>query len=188
MTDERKSTTLAMCEYFTHFIFVWLLMTSSVQDIKKNIDDRAEREAKSGNTEKAEAGEQADEALELLESLIMNLQRGNAESCFRLPVDHSADHAELHVPSLGIPEQFEVEAGYKVLLLKPQITLRSEADQDAIILLAVEELTSKTFHVLDPAAQGEKKDKNVRNGEVLDRYVQVSRKVLVTDVIGITCR
>jgi hypothetical protein len=174
-TERKKNIILAMCECPLDFIFVGILMASSVYDTKKAVEKRAEAEKKSGHTERKEAGAQADEALELLHDLVESVGRGNAESCFRLPVENSTDHIELRKPSLGIPEQFSVRASYKLLLLKPQITFRSEADQDAIVLLAVEELVSKSFLVLDPSVQGDKKDdkeeEKAKSWQVLYRYV-----------------
>lgn len=73
--------------------------------------------------------------------------------CFQLPVDNSVDHADLRKPSLGVPAECMVKPYARFLLLKPQITLRSEADDDAIVLLAVEEFSLRTFKVIDKTAK-----------------------------------
>jgi hypothetical protein len=123
------------------------------------------RYKESGPSEGPKPVESTDEAQELLTGLKQNLGRKNAESCFRLPVDHSIDHVDLRQPSLGLPSECAVKPEFRFLLLKPQITFRSEAAPDAIILLAVEEFSLKHFKVIDT------KGKDDVAANVLSRYV-----------------
>jgi hypothetical protein len=107
------------------------------------------------------------QAQDLLAGLKRNLLGRHGEACFRLPVDHSVDHVDLRQPSLGLPVECMAKPFFRFLLLKPQITFRSEADPDAIILLAVEEFSLKAFRVIDTTAKD-----NV-TAAVLTRYVLV---------------
>ena len=82
---------------------------------------------------------------------------------FKLPSE-TADQSKLETPKLGLPEDCAVRPSFNILVLKPQLALRSEAGPNAIILLAVEEVQVKGFTVEDLAA----KDDVAAN--VLGRY------------------
>lgn len=92
-------------------------------------------------------------AVDLLKQLAESLQSASAGNRFKLPVDHKFDHVDLRQPSLGLPKDCTVKPVFRFLLLKPQITFRSEADTDAIVLLAVEEFSLKSYSVLDQLAK-----------------------------------
>lgn len=94
-------------------------------------------------------------AVDLLKQLAESLISPKAGDRFKLPVDHSFDHVDLRQPSLGLPKECRVKPVFRFLLLKPQITFRSEADMDAIILLAVEEFSLKSYSVIDQMAKDE---------------------------------
>ncbi|WVQ80568.1 hypothetical protein IAT38_002673 [Cryptococcus sp. DSM 104549] len=55
-------------------------------------------------------------------------------------------------PYHGLPEVCSVKPKYHVLVFKPQIALRSESEANAIVLLAVEEVSFKQFKVVDTKA------------------------------------
>jgi hypothetical protein len=155
-----------------------------IREVRDGIKDRLEREAEAEaelETDTPDDESSTDEAQDLLSGLKQNIQRRNAESCFRLPVDNSVDHADLRKPSLGLPPDCVVKPYIRFLLLKPQITLRSEADPDAIVLLAVEEFSLKSYKVFDkPAIKGEVVD------EILTRSVQYGSNEDCAEVTGIT--
>jgi hypothetical protein len=115
-------------------------------DIAKRIKQRVEAESKG-------TGAVAGVAQTVLEGLTKALESRNAPDCFRLPVDQEIDHADLRHPSIGLAPECKVKPRYRFLILKPQITFRSEADPDAIILLAVEEYSHQTFQILDTTAE-----------------------------------
>lgn len=121
------------------------------EDFAKRISKSAEAEKK--EAEKKEDNEQAAETPDLLEGLKKALNSKNAPDCFRLPMDNATDHVDLREPSNGLPAECKAQPKFRILLLKPQITFRSEADPDAIILLAVEEYSHQTFKVLDTTAK-----------------------------------
>lgn len=92
-------------------------------------------------------------AADLLKQLAESLLSASAGNRFKLPVDHAVDHVDLRQPSLGLPTDCTVKPVFRFLLLKPQVTFRSEADTDAIVLLAVEEFSLKSYSVIDQMAK-----------------------------------
>lgn len=92
-------------------------------------------------------------AVDLLKQLADALLSASAGNRFKLPVDHAVDHVDLRQPSLGLPNDCMVKPVFRFLLLKPQVTFRSEADTDAIVLLAVEEFSLKSYAVVDQMAK-----------------------------------
>ncbi|KAL7425084.1 Protein SABRE [Cryptotrichosporon argae] len=69
-------------------------------------------------------------------------------SSFRLP-QGAGDEDDLRRPQIGLPADCVAKPKNHILVLKPQIALRSEADLNAIVLLAVEEISFKGFAILD---------------------------------------
>ena len=119
-------------------------------DLKKRILRKAKMEA--GDLSKDQDRKGA-EGHDLLAELTQALGSKSAPDYFRLPVDHEIDHVDLRQPSIGLPAQCKAQGRFRFLMLKPQITFRSEADPDAIILLAVEEYSHKVFKVIDTTAK-----------------------------------
>lgn len=76
-----------------------------------------------------------------------------ATNRFRLPAELFTDANDVARPSLGLPKDCVVQPKWRFLILKPQIALRSTVDEDAIILLAVEEISIKQYSVIDSQAQ-----------------------------------
>ncbi|ORY31449.1 golgi-body localization protein domain-domain-containing protein [Naematelia encephala] len=95
----------------------------------------------------------AEVAMDMLYELQRVLRDKKAAPQFKLPADHTSDHDDLQKPSIGLPENTIAKPKHSILVLKPQIALRSSADRNAIVLLAVEEVSFKTFQVLDEGAQ-----------------------------------
>jgi hypothetical protein len=89
----------------------------------------------------------------MLEQIERFLQAPNLSERFRLPVEHTVDHEDMRQPSLGLPSDCAVKPKHRFLIIKPQIALRSEVDENAIVLLAVEEISFKSFAVVDEIAQ-----------------------------------
>jgi len=89
--------------------------------------------------------------------LLTNLQRmlsdKSANKLFQLPSETTDDAKEMVTPKIGLPEDCLVKPDFSVLVLKPQLALRSEAEENAIILLAVEEVWVKGFKVEDVAVK-----------------------------------
>lgn len=94
----------------------------------------------------------SDVSLEMLKDLERVLQEKHANNRFKLLVDHNADHEDLRKPSLGLPSDCAVKPKNRFLVLKPQIALRSEVDENAIVLLAVEEISFRGYGVFDELA------------------------------------
>lgn len=55
--------------------------------------------------------------------------------------------------SIGLPEDCSVKSNNHYLIIKPQIALRSEIKEEAIVLLAMEEISYKAYKVLDEKVQ-----------------------------------
>lgn len=72
---------------------------------------------------------------------------------FKLPSELFDDENDLSRPSRGLPAECIVEPRWRFLVLKPQIALRSTADEDAIILVALEEISVKQYSVIDSQAR-----------------------------------
>ena len=94
----------------------------------------------------------SDVSHEILRDLERVLQEKHVTNRFKLPIDHDADHEDLRKPSLGLPSDCVVKPKNRYLVLKPQIALRSEIDDNSIVLLAVEEISFKGYVVLDEVA------------------------------------
>jgi hypothetical protein len=64
----------------------------------------------------------------------------------------SVDKKSFHEPRAGLPEECVVKPQHHLLMLKPQIALRSDKDDVSIVLLAAEEATFQGYAVLDDTA------------------------------------
>ncbi|EIW73580.1 hypothetical protein TREMEDRAFT_70997 [Tremella mesenterica DSM 1558] len=71
---------------------------------------------------------------------------------FRLPVTHQHDHEDIRKPSIGLPTECTVKPKNRILLLKPQVALKSNVDTESMILLALEEISFKAYDIVDENA------------------------------------
>ena len=108
---------------------------------------------------------QEDAATDLLSDIQRALCDKSGNKLFQMPSDKIGEVEHTATPKLGLPEDCVVRPHFNILVLKPQLALRSEAVENAIILLAVEEVGVKGFKVEDVAA------KDVVTAEVLSRSV-----------------
>ena len=83
------------------------------------------------------SSQQAEVQLDMLRELERCLQDKNVVKRFQLPVEHAAAPEELDKVSCGLPSDCSVKPHNCFLVIKPQIALRSEVDENAIVLLAV---------------------------------------------------
>jgi len=104
-----------------------------------------------------------DAATDLLAGLHRLLSDKASTKLFNLPKENTIEQENLHTPSLGLPKGTSVKPSLRILVLKPQIALRSEVDDSSVILLAVEEVGFKGFTVNDDDA------KDRVNADVLGR-------------------
>lgn len=90
-------------------------------------------------------------AADLLHSLQQMLGKKAVSELFQLP---TADGKQLEDPRphLGLPEGCTVKSKTHILVLKPQLALRSGVGEGSVILLAVEEVSYKEFSILDDSA------------------------------------
>ena len=127
---------------------------ASLRGVRDGIQRRLHRVHNGLNQDDfSEIKQPAEQAAQMvLDSLTKILQDPKAKERFKLPVNLDSDHDDMHKPSLGLPADCIVKPHNRFLILKPQIALRSEADENAIVLLAVEEVSHKGFKVLDEIA------------------------------------
>ena len=97
----------------------------------------------------------ADASLETLKELEQFLQYKQNSSRFKLQASHTVEQEGIRDPSLGLPSDCAVKPKNRFLIFKPQIALRSEIDENAIVLLAVEEVSYREYSVLDELAHNE---------------------------------
>ncbi|KAK4684426.1 hypothetical protein P7C73_g5753, partial [Tremellales sp. Uapishka_1] len=126
---------------------------ASLRGVRDGISRRM-REQKESNEDHVADEDAADAnvALEMLRKLEKAMQDSAAGQRFQLPVQENSDHEDSRKPSHGLPAELIVKPKTRLLMLKPQIALRSEVDENAVILLAVEEVSFKEFSILDEAA------------------------------------
>jgi hypothetical protein len=71
----------------------------------------------------------------------------NVVQQFQTSTDNDED--DIDRKGLGIPTDCSIEPNLAILVMKPQIALRSELDETSVVLLAVEEVSFRQFRVLD---------------------------------------
>lgn len=83
------------------------------------------------------------------------------------PLPHNFDEEDYAAidPSGGLPSAYHVRNSHFLLLMKPQLALRSEADNDSVVLLTVGLATFRGFTVMDPDYEGD----DAVNAHVLHR-------------------
>ena len=65
------------------------------------------------------------------------------------------DHEDMRKPSMGLPDDCAVKPTNRILLLKPQVALKSNVDTDSMVVLAVEEISFKGYQIVDENATDE---------------------------------
>lgn len=93
----------------------------------------------------------ADEAAELLKGLEKRAEDGLSQR-FVLSEDFLDEQGTLALPEQGLPQDCAVHPKWRILVLKPQIALRSEADPTAIVLVALQEMAMKSYSITDTKA------------------------------------
>lgn len=83
-----------------------------------------------------------------MRQMLENLVTHNSDQ-FRVPVNIFTDNEAVRRAEQGLPTECSVHPSLRVLCLQPQISLRSTADENAVILLAVDEISFKVFSIKD---------------------------------------
>ncbi|OCF43955.1 hypothetical protein I317_02225 [Kwoniella heveanensis CBS 569] len=92
-------------------------------------------------------------AQDMCAELVRALTEKASSDLFRLVnVDDTRDVGMYATPHLGLPPQCAVKPKMQILVFKPQIALRSDAADNAIVLLSVQEASLKRFTVEDVQA------------------------------------
>ncbi|WVR06215.1 hypothetical protein IAU60_003245 [Kwoniella sp. DSM 27419] len=90
-------------------------------------------------------------AQNMVQELVKSLTEKSTSDLFRLVTPDTAKDI-CHTPSLGLPKRCAVKARVQLLVFKPQIALRSDATEDAIVLLSLKEVAIQRFQVNDTKA------------------------------------
>lgn len=109
------------------------------------------------STDGSRSGVHAD----MLDELKAALNDKRASKRFRLLRAEDNHEETLHEPSLGLPVECIAMPKMRFLVLKPQIALRSQADEKAVVLLAVEEVSLQKYNVIDKKGEGSSVDLDV---------------------------
>lgn len=99
----------------------------------------------------APADEAADEAAELLKALEKRAEDGLSER-YVLSEDFLDEQGTFALPEQGLPPDCDVHPKWRILVLKPQIALRSTVDPTAIVLVALQEMAMKSYNIIDTKA------------------------------------
>lgn len=125
---------------------------ASLRGIRDGINRRLVRKQNGLNKddlpEDLQGVESGNALLEQLEALISD----NAANRFKLGQDFVGDKVDLRRTALGIPEECHIHPHWRAIVLKPQMSFRSNAEPDAVVLVAVEEVSFQGFAIRDPIA------------------------------------
>ncbi|ORX40254.1 golgi-body localization protein domain-domain-containing protein [Kockovaella imperatae] len=138
---------------------------ASLRGVRESIAKRLSRDQK-GLFEHADdipTSTEDYEGLEILSELQDMLCGPNSVKRFEVRDHNLSGEEELRRRSIGIPEDCMVKPQNDFLILKPQVGLRSNVDQDSIVLLTMEEISFKGYRVMD------KQLSDVTAANVLDR-------------------
>jgi hypothetical protein len=95
------------------------------------------------------AGSGGQAANDLVQELAHLLKSKNGENLFKLPSFISTEEQCLRLAKQGLPHDARAKAKNRILLLNPQIALRSEVDDTSIVLLAVNEISFRGYQIID---------------------------------------
>lgn len=121
-----------------------------VQRLTRRQDDGGPSPEDATNAAKTTMQDQAEPGVTAM-SMMRELVEEEAKEVKTFDPIH-VDKKSLHNPRAGLPEDCTVKPQHHLLMLKPQIALRSDIDDDSVLLLAAEEATFRGYAVLDDSA------------------------------------
>lgn len=89
------------------------------------------------------------DAVAALQETVEKLVDSNSPSLYKLPSDFFSNKNGLRAPELGLPADCTVHPHWQAVVLKPQVSLRSTADVEAVVLVAMEEINYKNYSIRD---------------------------------------
>ena len=117
-------------------------------------------------TPNEKARDDVDDAAGALVQELANLLKSKpGENMFRMPSSIDTEDKCLRLAKQGLPRDARAKAKNRILLLNPQIALRSELDDKSIVLLAVNEVSFRGYQVVDE--QGA----DAVSADIMSRYV-----------------
>ncbi|WVF69291.1 hypothetical protein IAT40_004067 [Kwoniella sp. CBS 6097] len=125
---------------------------ASLRSLRDSIQTRLRRRRpEAADDGKARANDSV--AQDMCMELVRALTEKASSDLFRLVnLDDTQDAGMYATPHLGLPPQCAVKPKMQILVFKPQIALRSDAAENAIVLLSVQEASLKRFTVEDTQA------------------------------------
>lgn len=128
----------------------WAVSYASLRSILENAEKRAQRQKTGLNADDLPA-QTSDDKENMAQIMLRELERAlidkNVVQQFQTSTDNDED--DIDRKGLGIPTDCSIEPNLAILVMKPQIALRSELDETSVVLLAVEEVSFRQFRVLD---------------------------------------
>ncbi|WVQ96789.1 hypothetical protein IAU59_003896 [Kwoniella sp. CBS 9459] len=125
---------------------------ASLRSLRDSIQARMRRrQPEAADDGKSRANDSVAE--DMCTELVRALTEKASSDLFRLVnLDDARDAAMYATPHLGLPPHCAVKPKMQILVFKPQIALRSDAADNAIVLLSVQEASLKRFTVEDTQA------------------------------------
>jgi len=112
---------------------------------------RTERQQNGLNRDDLPQDLQGEESGRVLLETLERLLGGNITAHFNLPPEFYSDRVDHRRPTIGLPPECTIHPSWRALVIKPQISLRSSADDGAVVLVAVEEISFQGFAIKDVA-------------------------------------
>ncbi|CAK9780721.1 unnamed protein product [Cutaneotrichosporon oleaginosum] len=124
---------------------------AALRAIRDGVNQRRLRAANGLNRDDVLDQLPADEVAELLRTM-EKWADGGLPARFKIDDDFLAHQGTLELPERGLPADCAVHPKWRVLVLKPQIALRSTADPAAVVLVTLEEMAMKGYVIIDSKA------------------------------------
>jgi hypothetical protein len=132
---------------------------SAIRGIREAMDKRSNRTKNGYNKDDlpdqhrpTNAEGVLDAATGFLHGLQGLLLDDDAKTRFELPADSVIETDDMTIPRLGLADGCEARPKQQIIVFKPQVALRSDVNNNAVVLLAVQEVTYKMFAVVDKTA------------------------------------
>lgn len=115
------------------------------------MNKRKQRQCNGLNRDDPQYSIPQDNVAELLKGLEKKAEEARPGR-FLLSEEFLDEQGTLALPKQGLPSDCAVHPKWRILVLKPQIALRSTADPTAIVLVALQEIAVKNYSIVDTQA------------------------------------
>ncbi|BEI90738.1 uncharacterized protein CcaverHIS019_0308080 [Cutaneotrichosporon cavernicola] len=124
---------------------------AALRAIRDGVKQRRQRAANGLSRDDVMDNVPGDEVAELLRTLEKRAEQG-LSARFKIDDSFLSHQGTAKLPAQGLPSDCAAHPQWRVLVLKPQIALRSTADPAAVVLVTLEEMAMKGYVVLDTTA------------------------------------